>query len=734
MAVKKINSLNAHQNPATNENEFDVENYLNVNWEKIIDVVDNNADELTNAQTAIKENKEQQEEKIQSLQQEISDLEEDVKANSIIVTTEEATSLQVNDANGARAKLSVKGNYRQQTREGFNLLNVPAEYEVSKNYKRVVNSFEAGTYTIKATSVTTDNDTIERFLLAFEDEAGATFGQSFLYKTTLKTTATLSKKAVAVRIYSADNWDNTAVTTTTFKELMIYSGTEEKSYEEYGKMPSREFPTEVETVGGDINILDNVAKTRTINGITFTVNKDGSATAKGTATAQAVLYLTSENNSATYKNIEKGKYTLNGCDDGNTNTYFIQVALENANPSNGAKYFSNYSIPTTFEVQEDNNRYYCMIVIKSGVTIDKTFYPSLIKGYKTVGYSRPGQAGISVKKISKNFANTSILKALNLDAIEINSKNSFTIDLSKGNLVDIQNRKNILFDAPKNKQYTLSYHVEQNNTAFLPGLGFLYSDGSTQIAAKQTDASYNTQVTSQEGKKIEGIYLSWGTQNSGGIATISNIQLETGTQKTDFEEYTEEIKTVDIQQEMLTGDYFDLERKKEVHTWNVQELTGNESWATEGDLEKVMRIATSTRKTSNNYVGVCTHFDFIGNYYLDEEHVYVTNPGTMYVFIDKTVASTPAEFKTFLTEQATAGTPVKVYWKSDTTTELDLTETQIEQLEQLNKMRTYKEQTNIVTVEDLALMQLEYSADIQKYIDNKLANINQQILNLAGGN
>ena len=585
MAVKKINSLNAHQNPATNENEFDVENYLNVNWEKIIDVVDNNADELIELNDKSNTN-------IQSLQEEISELKEDVKANSIIVTTEEATSLQVNDANGARAKLSVKGNYRQETRAGYNLLNVPAEYEVAKNFKRVVNSFEAGTYTIKATSVTTDNDAIQRFLLAFEDEAGATFGQSFLYKTTLKTTATLSKKAVAVRIYSADNWDNTAVTTTTFKELMIYSGTDEKSYEEYGKTPSRRFPSEVETVNGQLNI----------------------------------------------------------------------------------------------------------------------------------------------KKFNKNYANTDILQELDVTSIEIISENAFKIDLSKGNLVDIQNRKNILFDAPKNKQYTLSYHVEQNNTAFLPGLGFLYSDGSTQIATKQTDTSYNTQVTSQEGKEIEGIYLSWGTQNSGGIATISNIQLETGTQKTEFEEYTKETYVLDIQQKMLIGDYFDLERKKEVHTWNILELTGNESWTTEGELEKIVRMRIGTGKTSNSYLGKCTHFDFIGNYNLDEEHCYASSAGTLYIFIDKTVASTTEEFKAFLTGQATAGTPVKVYWKSDKTTELDLTETQIEQLEQLNKLRTYKEQTNIVTVEDLALMQLEYSVNIQTYIDNKLANINQQILNIAGGN
>ena len=587
MAVKKINSLNAHQNPATNENEFDIENYLNENWEKIIDVVDNNADELTELNDKSDTN-------IQSLQEEISELEEDVKANSIIVTTEEATSLQINDANGSRAKLNIKGNYKQE-------------------------------------------------------------------------------------------------------------GT-----------PSRNSPAEIETVGGNINLLNSTVESQTINGVTLTVNKDKSITAKGKSTGLISLQL------APTQDIEKGEYTLSGCTSGNNNTYFIQTVLSNANPS-GGKYFSNYAAPHTFKVEADNNRQFTQIIIRANVTIDETFYPKLEKGKKATSYSRPGQAGISVKKISKNFANTSILKALNLDAIEINSKNSFTIDLSKGTLNSIQGKVNILFNAPKNKQYTLSYHVEQNNTTFLPKLCFGYTDGSTQNISSQTASSYDAQGTSQEGKEINSIFLSWGTQGSGGIATISNIQLEAGTQKTNFEEYTEEIKTVDIQQEMLTGDCFDLERGKEVHTWNILELTGNENWVSESGLEKTIRMRTGTGKLSNNYVGKCTHFVFIGNYNLDEEHCYATSAGALYVFIDKTVVSTPAEFKQYLSQQKEAGTPVKVYWKSNTTTELDLTETQIEQLEQLNKMRTYKEQTNIVTVEDLALMQLEYSQDLKAYIDSKLS-------------
>ena len=50
MAIKKIDNFNIHENPATNTDQFDVENYLNENWRKIKDVFNNNADELQNLQ------------------------------------------------------------------------------------------------------------------------------------------------------------------------------------------------------------------------------------------------------------------------------------------------------------------------------------------------------------------------------------------------------------------------------------------------------------------------------------------------------------------------------------------------------------------------------------------------------------------------------------------------------------------------------------------------------------
>lgn len=52
MAVKKIEELNIHRDVNSTE-QFDVQGYLNENWDKMQDIVDNNADELMQAQKDI---------------------------------------------------------------------------------------------------------------------------------------------------------------------------------------------------------------------------------------------------------------------------------------------------------------------------------------------------------------------------------------------------------------------------------------------------------------------------------------------------------------------------------------------------------------------------------------------------------------------------------------------------------------------------------------------------------
>lgn len=100
MAVKKIEALNKHENPSTNTNQFDIEKYLNENWDHIKDVVDNNAEELINTQANIETS---QTEIIQKL-----------KENQIHITTDQSSNINVQDCSDLEGRIEVEGNSVQE--------------------------------------------------------------------------------------------------------------------------------------------------------------------------------------------------------------------------------------------------------------------------------------------------------------------------------------------------------------------------------------------------------------------------------------------------------------------------------------------------------------------------------------------------------------------------------------------------------------------------------------------
>lgn len=178
MAVKKIEELNIHRDVNSTE-QFDVQGYLNENWDKMQDVVDNNAEELMQAQkdiSTLKEdnktnkssidvleksnetrdgkiskntedieaiqgsiktatetiNKKDNEqdgkitlnkESIKEIQAENERLREDIKS---VATIGEASggNIHIEDSSNARCELEIDGNHQQETREGYNQFKI----------------------------------------------------------------------------------------------------------------------------------------------------------------------------------------------------------------------------------------------------------------------------------------------------------------------------------------------------------------------------------------------------------------------------------------------------------------------------------------------------------------------------------------------------------------------------------------------------------------------------------
>ena len=178
MAVKKIEELNIHRDVNSTE-QFDVQGYLNENWDKMQDVVDNNAEELmqvqkdistlkednktnkssidvleksnetrdgkiskntedieaiqgsikTATETINKKDNEQDgkitlnKESIKEIQAENERLREDIKS---VATIGEASggNIHIEDSSNARCELEIGGNQKQETREGYNQFKI----------------------------------------------------------------------------------------------------------------------------------------------------------------------------------------------------------------------------------------------------------------------------------------------------------------------------------------------------------------------------------------------------------------------------------------------------------------------------------------------------------------------------------------------------------------------------------------------------------------------------------
>lgn len=178
MAVKKIEELNIHRDVNSTE-QFDVQGYLNENWDKMQDVVDNNAKELMQVQKDISTLKEDNKtnksridvleksnetrdgkiskntEDIEAIQGSIktatetinkkdNEQDEDIKANkesikeiqaenerlredikSIAIQGEaNGESIHIEDSSSARCEVEICGNQQQDAREGYNQFKI----------------------------------------------------------------------------------------------------------------------------------------------------------------------------------------------------------------------------------------------------------------------------------------------------------------------------------------------------------------------------------------------------------------------------------------------------------------------------------------------------------------------------------------------------------------------------------------------------------------------------------
>lgn len=608
MAVKKIEELNIHRDVNSTE-QFDVQGYLNENWDKMQDVVDNNAEELMQAQKDIstlkednKTNKssidvleksnETRDEKISKNTEDIeaiqgsiktatetinkkdNEQDEDIKANketikeiqaenerlrndikSIAVVGEEnGENIHIEDSSNARCELEIGGNHQQDTREGYNFLDLSNFSTQTKNGVTATKN-EDGSIKLVGTN---SGDTFNINLSTINGEIGDYIASGVMggsretyflgiVKPGVKTFAEVTngssnfslteETTIAANIYIIKG-----VTINTTIYPMMIKGTENKPYEQYGASPSLDFPSELKAVGDDINILNDTifARKGYYSGIVGATTQKANTTIR-LLTDEDINVISNKDITISLGTDKDLKYNVFEIDE---NDVIIKNNMSSNNKDKTIKLQENTKKISLMLMWQDANKTITLEDIKDCKI--KIAYGTRISNYSSYNC---GSAKIDI--FNKNFIDIDKLKSLN-------SRNAYekynNVECLK--LAGVTQRYNL--NCKQNTQYVFQVNiVGYTYTSKLIGQFLIaYTDGSTSYMQTDGTNAGKYSLISKAGKTVKA--LVWNGYSSGHFAYIdkNDIQLDEATTLTNIVQHEEQSYLVDVQQEMLKGDTF----------------------------------------------------------------------------------------------------------------------------------------------------------------------------------
>ena len=307
----------------------------------------------------------------------------------------------------------------------------------------------------------------------------------------------------------------------------------------------------------------------------------------------------------------------------------------------------------------------------------------------------------------------------------------------------------------KDKSYIISFDTPNTGVrVYLQGKGkavnYTYEKYSTALCDGKRHSFKVTAIETKVTKVTWGLILRETTTNDTHSGLLSNLMIEevenSSTTSTDYEEHQEGNYILPIQQEMLKEDYFDLDTQEEVHKWNeidVSTLLQKDIAIGSASTDEyyVFQIPLTTANHRAKEI-LCEKFKFLGfetaSNPREEEGIAINqdakNFGRIWI---KASRLSEKSISAFLSWCAEENIIVKALIEENET-RLPMTSEQIEITKQLSDLDLFDGTNNIITTEDIALLKLKYVADTKTYIDNKinerLSNIETQILELAGGN
>lgn len=640
--------------------------------------------------------------------------------------TAEGENITIKDSsNMPFKKFEISGNDYQETREGYNLLIPPATqtkngitFTVNKDNSITVNgtatadasinfenlSLEAGTYKLTGCptggSATTYRLGINLSGNNFDIGSGVT-------KTISE--AVTDKKAWLV-VYSGTTVNNL----TFYPMLRKVTGEEDKPYEQYGAMPSIDYPSDVRACGDNVNIFSPV------NLSNCSINNDGSLNNK--TDRICTDYIAIAVNKTIALSVEDASLFMGLAYYDMNKTFISREITHNSTKligtiPNNTKYiraFVNYEN----EVMNENSI--------------KNHKIKLEKSSTSTPYSEPGQGNMTINKSNKNIFDVEKFKNMFVaGSFEIyNGVECFKIPGGS---------KLYPFAGKKNTQYTFQFNLVGYTNENIGGFQFLYDDGTYNPGIYPGSKLGKFSMTSEVNKTVAGVR--WGAWSAGHFFYIekNTMQLEEASSATEAIPHQGKTYIIPTQQPFYEGDTFvkiDGVRY-EKHNFKGHILNGTENIILSGSVNGIyqfnitvddLKIASEINYKNDVLSNGFGSINYWTNSWLVDNVVLpIVKEKKIRFQTSKYIAT--EEFKTELAEQHSNGTPIYIVYPLAEPILIPCTDEQNAVLDEIEQDENYKNITHIYSEDEISLIcNIEYYKDLETMFNN----LNTAIVSLGG--
>ena len=683
--------------------------------------------------------------------------------NALPSNTAEGEYITLTDSADSRFnKFKVLGKSTQKTRSGKNILYV-ADKEETINNMGITYSVKNGIITLNGTSTGSHYITFTNSLFNINEgdytistkvlsgsysgsvgkQVNIDFSKKLFDGGYIDDTVTVEVQNQQENVYLAFYIGSNAIFNNYQIIIQLEEGSVATEIEQYGAMPSPKFISPINNIEGSINLFDKKKKKGSIN-------YDSGLNEENENRTRSKNYIELPSNILKFKVIR----TIVG------NEFWIRFYDKDKKYLGYDSANGNYNKAQILQFNVLENTKYIRFVDLTNNLSNKIKITVDLLSYK---YTEPNKGIIFIKNTCKNLINQDEIGNYNSGISYISTLD----DNSKKTTANLSNSRDAgtFLKLKKNTQYIVSLDIISITT----------ENGSVKGAVEIMGHKFNTDtnifgtlfkqttITSASiGQRFSTTFNSgdydfwtlhisgWYGQGNLGVLVYKDVQVEPEATATDFVDGSQEFEFPLTEGQVLHEE--DYLADDGIHNKRITiVLDGTESsWAVntnatnEGYSHFRYNNYPNLNVESSSTALLCSHFK---RGPIDNENYINDTSGSniLYFGIDNNIIGVTdsddnnaklTKWKNWLAEQYANGTPVTVETRLKEETITPYTDEQKQVYDEIVKTaKTYKTVTNIFSTNEISpKFEVNYRRDIDTYIDNKLANVNEQILNIAGGN